>query len=565
MRRLTGPPKVTDFLNKNPTVNDWLYTVWERLGLYESAANPTLAEIPEKQWILHRNTTTGNIAIWTRYGPTTYSSYFGALSLTGDVTGTESAGTVNTTIANNAVTYAKMQDVSAASKLIGRGSASGAGDPQEITLGSELSMSGTTLNVAGGGAFSDEKAQDAIGAMVDASLTYVDATPLLQRSALTGAITAPAGSNTTSLGSFTKSQLDTAISDGNGMYVGDAPTAHAASHKAGGSDAIKLDEFAAPTDVLTLNASTSAHGLLPKLDGTTTNFLRGDGTWALPAGGSGSGDVVGPASAVNNNVVFFNGTTGKLIKDSGLTLSGTNTGDQTSIAGLTGTKAQFDTACTDGNFVYDLATAINMTANAGATTPAAGVGVIFVDTSKMIAFKDDAGRYWAQSYNASVANQSPGTTVTYITGSELKIPSWGHQAKTTILWKISASKTAAGIAQPIYNIRWGAAATTADTSHITLTAPAQTAVADIGTLFIELVIRTTGATGTMTATAFWAHRGTAATSTIGTGFANDGTGHIQGTATWDMTGVAGQFVGISVTTGTSAAWTIQQVSATANW
>lgn len=33
-------------------------------------------------------------------------------------------------------------------------------------------------------------------------------------------------------------------------------------------------------------------------------------------------------------------------------LSGTNTGDQTSIVGITGTKAQFDTAVTDGNFLY---------------------------------------------------------------------------------------------------------------------------------------------------------------------------------------------------------------------
>jgi hypothetical protein len=32
--------------------------------------------------------------------------------------------------------------------------------------------------------------------------------------------------------------------------------------------------------------------------------------------------------------------------------SGTNTGDQTSIVGITGTKAQFDTSCTDGDFLY---------------------------------------------------------------------------------------------------------------------------------------------------------------------------------------------------------------------
>lgn len=76
----------------------------------------------------------------------------------------------------------------------------------------------------------------------------------------------------------------TAACAGNDARLSDArtPTAHAASHKSGGSDSIKLDELAAPTDVLTLNASTLAHGLLLKLDGGTTVFLRGDGTWAAP-------------------------------------------------------------------------------------------------------------------------------------------------------------------------------------------------------------------------------------------------------------------------------------------
>lgn len=55
------------------------------------------------------------------------------------------------TIANDAVTYAKMQNVSAISRLLGRGAAAGAGDPEEIILGTNLSMSGTTLNAAGGG------------------------------------------------------------------------------------------------------------------------------------------------------------------------------------------------------------------------------------------------------------------------------------------------------------------------------------------------------------------------------------------------------------------------------
>lgn len=65
-------------------------------------------------------------------------------ALTGDVTA--SAGSDTTTIANDAVTYAKMQNVSAESRLLGRGAGSGSGDVQEITLGTGLSMSGTTLN-----------------------------------------------------------------------------------------------------------------------------------------------------------------------------------------------------------------------------------------------------------------------------------------------------------------------------------------------------------------------------------------------------------------------------------
>ena len=92
-------------------------------------------------------------------------------ALTGDVTKT--AGGTTTTIANDAVTYAKLQDSGAGNVVLAR-SASGAGDYGEVALGSSellgrgatgnvaaialgtnLSMSGTTLNATGGGGVSD--------------------------------------------------------------------------------------------------------------------------------------------------------------------------------------------------------------------------------------------------------------------------------------------------------------------------------------------------------------------------------------------------------------------------
>jgi hypothetical protein len=68
-------------------------------------------------------------------------------------------------IADDAITYAKMQNISAASRLLGRGSATGAGSPEELTLGTGLSMAGTVLSASSG---------TALVTTVDRALTAVE-------------------------------------------------------------------------------------------------------------------------------------------------------------------------------------------------------------------------------------------------------------------------------------------------------------------------------------------------------------------------------------------------------
>lgn len=71
-----------------------------------------------------------------------------------------------------------------------------------------------------------------------------------------------------------------------------------------------LDDFVGDS------GSGGTKGLVPAPaagDTAAGKFLKADGTWEAP---SGSGDVVGPASATDNGFVRFDGTTGKLIKNS---------------------------------------------------------------------------------------------------------------------------------------------------------------------------------------------------------------------------------------------------------
>lgn len=90
-----------------------------------------------------------------------------------------------------------------------------------------------------------------------------------------------------------------------------------------------------------------------------TTFLRGDGQWATPAG---SGNVSGPGSAVGDNVVTFNGTSGTLIKDSGIA--------STALVTLTGTQTLTNKTLTAPNL--GTPTALTLT-NATGLPPSTGL------------------------------------------------------------------------------------------------------------------------------------------------------------------------------------------------
>lgn len=207
-------------------------------------------------------------------------------------------------------------------------------------------------------------------------------------------------------------------------------------------------------------------------------------------------------------------------------------------------------------------------AQAGYTgTPASGKSGIIIDsTNKRMYNKDDTGRYWGPSNrNWSITNDASAfASDLYLVGSNVLLPSFGIQAGSRYWLRASASKTGAGTATPAYTIRIGTAGAIGDTSRLALTGPAQTAIADIGTLNVLVICRVVSATvGVLQGTAWWDHTGTAASTTVsGTGFANDVTGHVQGTsANFDNSALGGSYIGLSLNGGASAAWTVTIVDA----
>lgn len=259
---------------------------------------------------------------------------------TGDVTST--SGSVALTIANDAVTFAKMQNVNT-DRLLGRDTA-GVGDVEEISLGASLSFNGA-------------------GA--------------LQRAALTGDVTAAVNSNATTIAA--NAVTNTKLRDSAALSVigrasntsGDPADIAAAAdgdvlRRSGttlgfgsvpAGSVSGLAAIATSGSATDLVAGTVSAARMPALSGdvtsvagTTTTSIANDAVTnaklanmasaSLKGNNTGVsadpvdltvaqvntmlGTVTGPVSSTDNGLVRFDGVTGKVIQDgSGVTLSDT--------------------------------------------------------------------------------------------------------------------------------------------------------------------------------------------------------------------------------------------------
>ena len=141
-----------------------------------------------------------------------------------------------------------------------------------------------------------EAAQDAVGAMVNTSLIYTDATNSLVRAALTGEVTAPIGSNvmTITADAVTNAKLanmNAATIKGNNT----------------GASADPLDLTGTQTTAMLDTFTSALKGLVPASGGGTTTYLRADGTFATPAGGGGGAPGGTSGKVQFNNAAAFDG------------------------------------------------------------------------------------------------------------------------------------------------------------------------------------------------------------------------------------------------------------------
>lgn len=158
-----------------------------------------------------------------------------------------------------------------------------------------------------------------------------------------------------------------------------------------------------------------------------------------------------------------------------------------------------------------------------------------------------------QQFNNSTGTQAiTANTVTYLTNSA--ISTTNIKAGTVITWNISVTKTAAGTAAPAWTVRFGTNASTADTTILTFTGAAQTAAVDTGMITIQCIFRTVGSGTSAVLVGHYSLVHQLATTGLSTGQG----GAFATSAGFNST-TASAFLGVTVNSGASAVWTVNQV------
>jgi hypothetical protein len=182
------------------------------------------------------------------------------------------------------------------------------------------------------------------------------------------------------------------------------------------------------TDVTTNNASTTKHGLLPKLNGTSTTYLDGTGNFTTPSTGMpGSGTVTTVSVASTNGLA---GTVSTATSTPSIALSTTVTGlvkgNGTSLSAATpGTDYQapitLTTAGTSGAASY-VANTLNIPNYAASTggdlSSSAGVAV----DGEAVVYSGTTGKLVKRSTGSGIAKLTSGVLSTATAGTDYSTP-----------------------------------------------------------------------------------------------------------------------------------------------
>ncbi len=181
----------------------------------------------------------------------------------------------------------------------------------------------------------------------------------------------------------------------------------------------------------------------------THKFFIGDGAANHEiGGGSGTGDVVGPDSAVNNGVALFDGVTGKLIKDGGVlgTAAYSDDGDfdpagsaaaaQAASQPLDATLTAISGAGTTGTGAVVLASALSGGGGSGDVTAASAFG-----TDNRVIRSDGTGK-GVQASTVTIEDTGDMTVTGTIAASNLSGTNTGDQT-ITLTGDVTGSGTGA--------------------------------------------------------------------------------------------------------------------------